>query len=296
MKSGFVSIIGRPNTGKSTLLNNILDFKVAITSDKSGTTRNIIQGIYNEDGIQIVFLDTPGIHKPQNKLGKVLNKEAYSLMEDVDVILFLVDGKAGLGKGDKMILESLKNSSCPVILVINKIDLISKEELLFKIKEYSDLYSFNEIVPVSAYTGDNVKTLIDVVKKYLTNNIRYFGDDEITSSPYSFLASEYVREKILQETEEEIPHSITCVTTGYKDEKNLASINVLIIVDRDSLKKIIIGKNGDRLKRIGTLSRKELEKLVGKKVYLELYVKTVKNWRNKMSVLTELGFNELNLK
>ncbi|MBR1679786.1 MAG: GTPase Era [Bacilli bacterium] len=296
MKSGFVSLIGRPNVGKSTLLNAILNFKVAITSDKAQTTRNIIQGIYNESDVQIVFLDTPGIHKPKSKLGKILNKESYALTKDVDAILFVVDAHAGFGKGDEFILESLKKSDSPVILILNKIDQMSKEELIYTIEEVKDVYPFAEIVPVSALKKDNITHLIEVIKKYLTGNIRYFDEDMVTSSPMSFIASELVREKLLNQTIEEVPHSLTCLTTRYEEKENLISIGVDIIVDRDSIKRIVIGKGGERLKNVGTQARIELEAMTGKKVFLELFVKTIKNWREKESYLSELGFKELDLK
>ena len=296
MKSGFVSIIGRPNVGKSTLLNAILDFKVAIISNKAGTTRNIIQGIYNDPDTQIVFMDTPGIHKPKNKLGKFLNKESYALTKDVDAILFVVDAKEGIGTGDRFILETLKKSESPVILVLNKIDCLNNEGIIGRIEEYKDIFPFAEIVPVSALKKDNVGRLIEVIKKYLTYNVRYFDDDMVTSNSMSFMASELVREKLLNVTIEEIPHSITCVTTKFESHSSIVNICVDIIVDRDSIKKIIIGKGGERLKLVGSEARKELEAMLGKKVYLELYVRTIKNWREKTSYLKELGFNELDLK
>ena len=296
MKSGFVSIIGRPNVGKSTLLNAILDFKVAIISNKAGTTRNIIQGIYNDPDTQIVFMDTPGIHKPKNKLGKFLNKESYALTKDVDAILFVVDAKEGIGTGDRFILETLKKSESPVILVLNKIDCLNNEGIIGRIEEYKDIFPFAEIVPVSALKKDNVGRLIEVIKKYLTDNVRYFDDDMVTSNSMSFMASELVREKLLNVTIEEIPHSITCVTTKFESHSSIVNICVDIIVDRDSIKKIIIGKGGERLKLVGSEARKDLEAMLGKKVYLELYVRTIKNWREKTSYLKELGFNELDLK
>ncbi len=295
MKSGFVSLIGRPNVGKSTLLNTIINQKIAITSNKPQTTRNIIQGIYNEEGYQIVFVDTPGIHKPINRLGKVLNKEAESFTKDVDIILFLVDAKEGLGAGDKKIISTLENTDSKVILVLNKIDKMNRDEIFERINEYKDLYDFTEIVPISAITKDNCETLLNVIKKYLTDNMRYFDEDTITTSTISFLASEFVREKIFRLTEEEIPHSITCITSQFEEKKNIVNITVDIIVDRDSLKKIIIGKQGQLLKTIGTEARKDIEALLGKKVYLELYVKTIKNWRDKEKYLKELGFNEKEL-
>lgn len=296
MKSGFVSIIGRPNVGKSTLLNAILDFKVAIVSDVSGTTRNIIEGIYNDSDSQIIFMDTPGIHKPQNKLGRILNKESYSLTKEVDAILFVVDAKKGLGRGDEFILETLKKTASPVILVLNKIDGLKNEEIMYRINEYKDLYPFSDIVPISALKHDNITRLIKVIKTYLTGSTRYFDTDMVTNSSMNFLASELVREKLLHVTTEEIPHSITCLTTKYEEKSDIINISVDIIVDRDSLKKIIIGRGGERLKEVGILARKDLEVLTGKKVYLELYVKAIKNWKEKTSLLTELGFNELNLK
>lgn len=292
MRSGFVSIIGRPNVGKSTLLNALIDTKVAITSDKAQTTRNIIQGIYNEPETQIVFVDTPGIHKPVNKLGKILNKQSYSLTKDVDAILLVVDAKEGLGKGDKYIISSLDKNSVPVILVLNKIDRMTTSELMSRINEYKDLFAFADIVPVSALKKDNIERLIKVVKEYLTDNVKYFDDDIYTSNSVKFMISEIVREKLLNVTSEEVPHSITCYCTKYDDKETIIHINVDIIVDRESIKKIVIGKKGDRLKEIGIKSRVEIEHLVGKQVYLDLFVKVVKNWKDKEKYLSELGFTD----
>jgi len=290
MKSGFVSLIGRPNVGKSTLLNALINEKVAITSKVAGTTRNIIQGIYNEPDYQIVFMDTPGIIRPINKLGKVTNKQAISLVKDIDVIMFVVDASTGLGKGDKFILEVLKKTDSPVILVLNKIDKITNEEIMYNINEYKDLYPFAEIVPISALEHDNTDRLIEVIKKYLTDEVRYFPEDMKTSNSKYFMISEIVREKLFDVTVDEIPHSLTCHTVFYEEKKDLIEVHVDIIVDRDSIKKIIIGKKGDRLKEIGTLARKELEGMYNKKVYLELYVKTVANWKDKERYIKELGF------
>lgn len=291
MRSGFVSIIGRPNVGKSTLINAIINRKVAITSNVSGTTRNIIQGIYNDSDSQIVFVDTPGIHKPINRLGKVLNKEALAQSKDVDLILFVVDVASGIGKGDMFILDNLKGSDIPVILVLNKIDEISTDKLFRTINEFKDIYPFVEIVPTSGLKNDNVEHLISVIKNYLHDEVKYFPDEYYTSSSIKFMVSELVREKLLQVTEDEIPHSITCFTTLYEERKDIVNINVDIIVDRDNIKRIIIGKNGSRLKTVGTLARKEIEEeLTGKKVYLELFVKTIKNWKDKEKYLIELGF------
>ena len=292
MKSGFVSLIGRPNVGKSTLLNNIIGKKIVITSSKPQTTRNVIQGIYNEGDVQIVFVDTPGIHKPNHKLGKMLNEGAYYSINDVDVILFLVDAKAGIGKGDEFIISKLSEISKPVILVINKIDGLSKEEIFDKINIYKNLYDFSDIVPVSALKGNNTKELIKVIKKYLKDEIKYYEDGTLTNRNIDFMIAELVREKVLRLTEEEVPHSVTCVTEKIIKDKNKTIINVVIIVDRDSLKKIIIGKNGSLIKKIGTQARKDIEDLFGTKVYLELYVKTIKKWRDKEKYLSELRFDD----
>ena len=290
MRSGFVSLIGRPNVGKSTLLNTLINEKVAITSKVAGTTRNIIQGIYNEEDYQIVFMDTPGIIRPMNKLGKITNKQAMSLVKDIDCLLFVVDASAGLGKGDRFIMDVLRKTDSPVILVLNKIDKISEEDILYNITEYKDLYPFAEIVPVSALTKDNVKRLIEVIKKYLKDDVRYFPEGIKTSNSKYFMISEIVREKLFDVTVEEIPHSLTCHTSYYEEKKDLIEIHVDIIVDRDTIKKIIIGKKGERLKEVGTKSRVELESMLGKKVYLELFVKTIKNWKDKERYIKELGF------
>jgi GTP-binding protein Era len=293
MKSGFVSVVGRPNVGKSTLVNTIVGKKVAITSDKPQTTRNIIQGVYNEEEVQIVFVDTPGIHKPRHKLGKFLNKQAYYSIEDVDVILMLIDASEKLGPGDKFVIERLKEVEAPVILVLNKIDKLSKDEILLKINEYKDLHSFAEIVPISALKNNNTDTLIKVIKNYLNDNIKYYEDDSLTNKPMNFLLSEIVREKVFNLTEEEVPHSITCIVEHVEKNNNAFNIHINIIVDRDSLKKIVIGKKGSLIKEIGIQSRKEMEELMGAPVYLDLFVKTVKKWRDKDKYLQEYGYSDL---
>lgn len=292
MRSGFVSFVGRPNVGKSTLINEIVGSKIAIVSDKPQTTRNIIQGIYNDDDTQIVFVDTPGIHKPTHKLGQILNRGAYYSIDDVDVICLLVDAKAGLGKGDKYVIERLKKIDKPVILVINKIDGLSKDEIFLKINEYKDLYNFKEIVPISALKNKNIDELIKVIKQYLKDNIKYFDDSMITNRSMQFMIAETVREKILWLTKEEVPHSVTCVVEKIIKDKDKNIINVAVIVDRDALKKIIIGKGGSMIKKIGTMARKDIEKILGTKVYLELYVKTIEKWRDREKYLTEFNFND----
>lgn len=292
MKSGFVTLIGRPNVGKSTLINSIIGKKVAITSNKPQTTRNIIQGIYNDSDSQIIFVDTPGIHKPTHKLGKTLNKQAYYSINDVDVIMMLIDGSESLGPGDKYIIETLKEINKPVILIINKIDKMNKEEILLKINEYKDLYEFKEIIPLSALKKNNIDTVTKVLKKYLTDNIKYYEDDMYTNKTIPFIVSEIVREKVFNLTEEEVPHSLTCITENIENKKDHFSINIAIIVDRDSLKKIIIGKQGSKIKEVGIKSRKEIEELLGKKVYLDLFVKTIPKWRDKEKYLQEFGYND----
>ncbi|MGE5455748.1 MAG: GTPase Era [Ignavibacteriales bacterium] len=292
MKSGFVGLVGRPNVGKSTLLNNIIGKKVAITSDKPQTTRNLIQGIYNDEDTQIVFVDTPGIHKPNHKLGKYLNKQAYYSINDVDVIVMMVDGSEPLGPGDKYVIEKLKEVDKPVILVINKIDKLNREKIMFKINMYKDLYNFAEIVPVSALKKDNVKTLVTVLKKYLNQTVKYYEDNQITNKPLEFVMSEIVREKVFRLTDEEVPHSVTCITENVEKNKNSYSINIMIIVDRDALKKIIIGAGGQKIKQIGIEARKDLEELLDAKVYLELFVKVIRKWRDKEKYLSEFGYKE----
>lgn len=293
MKSGFVSIVGRPNVGKSTLLNSLLETKLAITSDKAGTTRNIIEGVYEDEDTQIVFVDTPGIHKPINKLGTILNKKAYQMTENVDLILFLIDVSTGFGKGDNFILEKLKEEKVPVILVLNKVDQIKKDELLEKIMKYKDLHDFCEIFPISALKNDNIDALIKTIKKYMPNEGKIFEDETFTNISTNFYVSEIVREKVLRKTREEVPHSVTCYVEKIDYSKDKVHIQVLIIVDRDSLKKIIIGKNGSMIKEIGCEARMDLEEYFGKTVYLETFVKTIKNWRDREKYLKELGLSEL---
>lgn len=290
MKSGFVSLVGRPNVGKSTLLNSIVGHKVAITSNKPQTTRNIIDGIYNDSEAQIIFVDTPGIHKPTHKLGKVLNRQAYYSIDDVDIILFLVDGSESLGPGDKYVLERLKTVNKPVILVINKVDKISKEKILLKIDEYKDLYDFKEIIPLSALKKDNIETVVKVLKKYLKDNIKYYDEDTYTNSSEQFMTAEIIREKVFRTTEEEVPHSVTCVVEKMEFSKNSVNVIASIIVDRDSLKRIIIGKQGSKIKEIGTSAREDIEALLGKKVYLDLYVRCIKKWRDREKYLQEFGY------
>lgn len=290
MKSGFVSLIGRPNTGKSTLLNQIIKEKVAIISPKPQTTRNLVEGIYNEDDTQIIFVDTPGIHKPIDKFGVALNNQAYYSINDVDILLLVVDASVPYGKGDQFIIDKLSGVKKPVFLILNKIDKLSDEEILKKIDEYKNLYEFAEIIPVSALKNDNIDRLIKVLKEYLPDNVKYFMDGETTTAEMEFRLSEIVREKIFIHTNDEVPHSISCKLVGYEEKNNIAKIYIDIIVDRDSLRKIIIGSNGSMIKTIGHEARLDMEELLGMKVYLELYCKTIKKWREKEKFIKDLGY------
>lgn len=293
MRSGFVSFVGRPNVGKSTLLNSILGKRVAITSDKPQTTRNMIQGIYNDKDTQIVFVDTPGIHKPKSKLGRVLNKQAYFTINDVDIVIMVVDIAEKIGTGDKFVIDILKNiKDKPVFLVINKIDKLPKEEILKKIDEYQKLYDFAEIIPVSARKKDNTDRLLEVIKNYLPDNIKYFDDTTITSSSPSFIISEFVREKVLDLTSEEVPYAVTVVVDSLEEDERTMSIAATVIVDRENLKKIIIGKNGNMIKEIGIRARKDIEEYFGKQVYLDLFVKVIPKWRDKEKFLNMIGYKD----
>lgn len=292
MKVGNVSIVGRPNVGKSTLTNALIGLKVAITSDKPQTTRNNIRGIYNDEDSQIVFLDTPGIHKPKSKLGKYLNKSSYSSLDEADLVLFMVNAKEKLGTGDEFVLEKVKDAGKPIFLIINKIDLIKKEDLISIINEYNELYKFDEIIPVSALKEKNIEELIKTIKEYLPEGERIYDEDEYVDKPVKFLVAELIREKVLRKTNEEVPHAVTVVVENYEENKTSVHINALVIVERESLKKILVGHSGSMIKEIGIDARKDIEELVNKRVYLELLVKTVNNWRDRDKYLTEFGLKE----
>ena len=291
MKVGVVSIVGRPNAGKSTLLNAIIKEKVSITSDKPQTTRNNIQGIYNDDESQIVFIDTPGIHKPVNKLGKFLNNETYSAFL-ADIILFLVDSSKPFGKGDEFILDKIKEYDSKVFLILSKIDKIKKDELYDLIMSYKDKYNFDEIIPVSSIKDNNVDELLNVIKSYLKEGTPFYASDLYTDQSVKFMVSEIIREKIFRKTDKEIPYSTTVIIENYDENKSRVVINACIVVERDAVKKIIVGKSGSMIKEIGINAREDIEKLVNKRVDLELFVKTVNNWRDKDKLLAELGFDK----
>ncbi len=292
--SGFVSIIGRPNVGKSTFLNYVIGQKIAIMSNKPQTTRNKIQGVYTSEHSQIIFIDTPGIHKPKHKLGDFMMKVAQNTLKEVDVILFMVNVTEKFGSGEKFILEKLQNVEAPVFLVLNKIDQTAKEEILQVIAQYKDRYSFAEIVPISALTGKNIDTLLKQIEKYMPEGPMYYPSDQVTDHPERFIVSELIREKVLHLTREEIPHSIAVMVEKISTENEGRSVHIhaTIIVERDSQKGIVIGKQGKMLKEVGTRARKDIENLFGSKVFLELWVRVEKNWRDKASYLREFGYKE----
>ncbi|MBM7565655.1 GTPase Era [Paenibacillus sacheonensis] len=290
-RSGFVAIVGRPNVGKSTLINEVIGQKIAIMSDKPQTTRNKIHGVYTTDNSQIVFLDTPGIHKPTSKLGDFMVKSAISTLAEVDAALFLIDASEGLGGGDRFIIEALKKVKTPVFLVMNKIDKIEPEALLPLIVQYKELHDFAEIIPVSALKGNNVDTLLRVLGGYLPEGPQYYPADQVTDHPEQFVCAELVREKILHLTREEVPHSIAVAIEDMKVQDNgVVYIGAVIFVERDSQKGIVIGKQGALLKQVGKEARRDIETLLGSRVFLELWVKVKKDWRNQDRVLKDLGF------
>ncbi|UXH44363.1 GTPase Era [Rossellomorea vietnamensis] len=293
-KSGFISIIGRPNVGKSTFLNRVIGQKIAIMSDKPQTTRNKVQGVYTTDDAQMIFIDTPGIHKPKHKLGDFMMKIAQNTLKEVDVILFMVNVEEGLGKGDHFIIEKLKGVKTPVYLILNKIDQIHPDALLPMIKQYNDLFPFAATVPISALEGNNVDQLLQVLKDQLPEGPQFYPADQITDHPERFIVSELIREKVLHLTREEIPHSIAVVIDKMerKEEKDLIDVIATIIVERDSQKGIVIGKQGSMLKEVGKRSRVDIENLLGSKVYLELWVKVQKDWRNRSANLRDFGFSD----
>ena len=292
-KSGFVAIVGRPNVGKSTFMNYVLGQKIAIMSDKAQTTRNKIQGVYTKDNAQIVFLDTPGIHKPKHELGEFMVKSAYSALKEVDAVLFMVNVSEKRGRGDDFIIEKLKGIKTPIFLVLNKIDLVTPEVLLERVESYKDALDFAGVFPISVLQGNNVNELMEALIEALPEGPQYYPADQITDHPEYFVVSELIREKILQLTQEEIPHSVAVtVDKMQKDEFDKVHVYANIIVERKSQKGIIIGKGGRLLKEIGTRARRDIQQLLGNKVYLELWVKVEKDWRKRKSNLQEYGYKE----
>ena len=292
-KSGFVSIIGRPNVGKSTFMNRVIGHKIAIMSDKAQTTRNKIQGVMTRNDAQIIFLDTPGIHKPKHKLGDYMMRVAKNTLSEIDAIMFMVNVNEEIGRGDEYIMEMLKNVKTPVFLVLNKIDLVHPDALMPRIEQYQKYMDFTEIVPISALEGLNVDHFIDVLKTYLPEGPKYYPDDQISDHPEQFVVSEIIREKILHLTSEEIPHAIGVnVDRMIKENDERVRVEATIYVERDSQKGIVIGKGGKKLKEVGKRARHDIEMLLGSKVYLELWVKVQKDWRNKVNFIRQMGYIE----
>ena len=290
-KSGFIAVIGRPNVGKSTLINSLIGQKIAIMSDKPQTTRNRILCVLTQEDAQMVFLDTPGIHKPKHKLGEYMVRAAEGTLQEVDAILFVVDATEDMGAGEFYILERLQATKKPVVLVVNKLDLIEKERVLPIISRYTERYPFAGVVPISAKAETNLDALLTEVKKLLPEGPQYYPDDMITDQPERLIAAELVREKVLQLTREEIPHAVAVdideMTTRSNED---VYIRATIYVERDSQKGIVIGSRGTLLKEIGALARKDIEGLLGSKVYLDLWVKVKKDWRNRDNMLKNFGF------
>ncbi|SDQ08782.1 GTPase Era [Carnobacterium viridans] len=292
-KSGFVSIVGRPNVGKSTLLNRIVGQKIAIMSDKAQTTRNKIQGIYTTPESQIVFIDTPGIHKPKHRLGDFMVDSAFSAFREVDVILFMVNIAEKRGPGDNFIMEKLKTVKSPVFLVLNKIDKIHPDQLLPIIEDYRSLVDFAQVIPISASEGNNVDTLLEEITKYLPTGPQFYPEDQVTDHPEYFIVSELIREKVLELTREEVPHSVAVVVESMqRNELGKVQVHAAIIVERSSQKGIIIGKGGKMLKDIGIRARRDIEVLLGDKIYLDLWVKVQKDWRDRQTNLQDYGYRK----
>jgi GTP-binding protein Era len=289
MKVGFVALIGRPNAGKSTLLNQIMKDKISIVSDKAQTTRNSIKAILSTQESQIIFIDTPGIHKPLHELGKQLNKTAVSAMDGVDIVYFLLDATKPFGAGDQFVLDLVKKEHIPIFLIFNKIDLLTREQMIVKLTELNETQLFSEIIPVSAINNDNVETLLKVTNSYLPQGEALYPTDMITEFPEQFFITEIIREQILISTSEEIPHSVAIVIDNFKEDKQSILIQASILVERDSQKSIIIGKQGQKIKAIGSGARAILEKRLGKPIYLDLIVKEEKNWRNSTQKLNAIN-------
>lgn len=289
--SGFIAIIGRPNVGKSTFMNRVVGQKIAITSDKSQTTRNKIQGVYTKDHSQMVFIDTPGIHKPKHKLGSFMVQTSENTLNEVDAILFIVNAQEGFGRGDQYIIDLLTNVSRPVYLLINKVDLIAQDAIFPLIEQYQSLYDFTEIVPISALEGNNVEHLLSLLENELEEGPQYYPDDFVTDHPERFIMGELIREKVLRLTKEEIPHSIAIdIEQIERRDNGSVFIQASIITERSSQKGILIGKKGSMLKQIGKEARRDIEKILGSHVFLELWVKVKPDWRNNQRQLHELGF------
>jgi GTPase len=292
LKSGFISIIGRPNVGKSTLLNAILGEKVAITTDKPQTTRNTIRGIYTDNDAQLVFIDTPGIHRPRTKLGSYMTDTALRTLEEVDLILFIVDNSHVAGPGDKYITELLTQVKTPAYLLINKIDLIEPEQYKTLFEEYEKTGLFKDIIGISALENKNVDTLVEKLKNSVEDGPMYFPADQVTDHPERFLVGEIIREKLLKYLEDEIPHGVAVEIEAYEEKTNITNISAVIYCEKKSHKGMIIGKEGRKLKGVGKSAREDMEALLGTKVFLQLWVKVKENWRDSDTALSGFGYKE----
>lgn len=291
-KSGFIAIIGRPNAGKSTLLNALLEEKVAITSPKPQTTRDNVMGILTMSDAQLIFTDTPGIHKPHHQLGKHLNRNAYTAIAEADINYVIIDVTKPFGKGDEFLLSRLQGSEVPTFLIVNKIDQLPKEKLIHELMQWQTRFAFAEIIPISALKKENLDQLLQVTLHYLKEGVQYFPDTMVTDHNESFQVAEIIREKVLYKTEEEIPHSVAVVIEAMEPHDNRIDIRALIIVERQSQKGILIGKQGSMIRSVRLDAQKELKRKFGKRVELELYVRVEKNWRNRSHKLTQLGYGD----
>ncbi|NLC54973.1 MAG: GTPase Era [Erysipelothrix sp.] len=288
-KSGFIALVGRPNAGKSTLLNNLVNDKVAIVTNKPQTTRNVIRGVRSDEDSQMIFMDTPGIHKPKHKLGGSMVNKAYGSLSDADIIYYVIDGTQKFGPGDRFILEKLKTSEKPVFLILNKIDRFSGDDLIELLVSWQERFNFKEMIPISALKDLNVKKLIEVTKTYLTDDIQYYPVEQISDQEENFLYAEIIREKLIFATKEEIPHSIAVIIENKQVKDDITILDAIVVVERDSQKGIVIGKGGHVLKQVGTLARRDIAQKLNKKVFLNLFVKVEKDWRNNPRKVEKYG-------
>ena len=292
-RSGFIGLIGRPNAGKSTLLNALVQEKVAIMANKPQTTRNIIRGVRTDSDSQMVFVDTPGVHKPQHKLGEVMVSDALSTIKGVDIIYLIIDASVSFGRGDEYLLGFVKESKLPVFLILNKVDLLSKQQLIHLLQEWQERHTFKEIIPVSALKDNNIERLIKLTKTYLSDTIKYYPDDQISDYPEQFIIAEIIREKLIVVTEQEVPHSAAVIIENIRKKRDTLYINALVLIERDSQKGIVIGKNGERIKKVASQARAELEQRLGNKIFLEVFVRVEKDWRNRQNKLRQLGYIQI---
>lgn len=291
-RSGFIALVGRPNAGKSTLINNLVNDKIAIVTNKPQTTRNVIRGVRTDDNSQMIFMDTPGIHKPRHQLGGQMLKSAYATLKDADIIFYVNDATQKFGPGDRFILEKIKNVNKPVFLVLNKIDRFSKHDLIEILDAWQTRFEFSEMIPVSALKDLNIKRLVDTTKSYLKDDIKYYDDSSTSDQDEDFILAEIIREKLIFESREEIPHSVAVVIENKEAKDSMLIVDALIVVERNSQKGIVIGKGGSLLKQVGILARRDMELKLNKKIFLNLHVKVEKDWRNNPKKLEVYGHSD----